>query len=161
LHRLPGCDGDGELLGPREPQAATEIVDLPLRPPADAEVRAGARSSEREGRSPGYCCCSIEDDGNHNARPRLSCVGPAAAREASGGRARVREEGGGAASLTRGSDGGEQQVDDNHDARPWLVRVGPAAAREASGRQGGGACEEGGGAARLTHGSDGGERQWI
>ena len=121
----------------------------------------GARSSEREGRRPGYCCCSIEDDGNHNARPRLSCVGPAAAREASGGRARVREEGGGAASLTHGSDGGEQQVDDNHDVRPRLGRVGPAAAREASGRQGGRACEEGGGAARLTHGSDGGERQWI
>jgi len=119
-----------------------------------------ARSSEREGRRPGYCC-SIEDDGNHNARPWLCCVGPAAAREASGGRARVREEGGGAASLTHGSDGGEQQVDGNHDVRPRLGRVGPAVAREASGRQGGRACEEGGGVARLTHGSDRGERQWI
>ena len=104
--------------------------------------------------------CSIEDDDGHIFAASGLARGRAA-REASGGRARVREEGGGAASLTHGSDGGEQQVDDNHDVRPRLGRVGPAAAREASGRQGGRACEEGGGAARLTYGSDVGERQWI
>jgi len=70
----------------------------------------GARSSEREGRRPGYCCCSIEDDGNHNARPRLSCVGPATVREASGGQGGgACDEGGGAARLTHGSDGEERQ----------------------------------------------------
>jgi len=101
----------------------------------------GATSSEREGRSPGYCCCSIEDNGNHNALSRLSCVGPAAAREGGkGGRARAREGVGGAARLGR---------------------IGSAAARKASDGQGGGECEEGGVAARLAHGSDGGERQWI
>ena len=52
LHRLPGCDGDGELLGPREPQAATEIVDLPFRPPADAEVRAGGKVQRARGAEP-------------------------------------------------------------------------------------------------------------
>jgi len=52
LHRLPGCDGDGELLGPREPQAATEIVDLPLRPPADAEVHAGGKVQRTRGAEP-------------------------------------------------------------------------------------------------------------
>ena len=49
LHRLPGGDGGGELLGPREPQAATEIVDLPLRPPADAEVRAEGKVQRARG----------------------------------------------------------------------------------------------------------------
>ena len=58
----------------------------------------------------GYCCSSIEDDGNHNARPRLSCVGPAAVREASGGQGGgACKEGGGAARLTHGSDGRERQ----------------------------------------------------
>ena len=52
LHRLPGCDGDGELLGPREPQAATEIVDLPLRPPTDAEVHAGGKVQRARGAEP-------------------------------------------------------------------------------------------------------------
>ena len=41
--RRPGGDGDGEILGPREPQAAAELVDLPLHAPADAEVRAGGK----------------------------------------------------------------------------------------------------------------------
>ena len=41
MHRLPGCDGDGELVGPQEPQAVIEVIDFPLRAPADAEVRAG------------------------------------------------------------------------------------------------------------------------
>ncbi|CAN6281739.1 unnamed protein product, partial [Urochloa humidicola] len=37
LARLPGVEWDGELLGPREPQAAAELVDLPLRAAADAD----------------------------------------------------------------------------------------------------------------------------
>ena len=52
----------------------------------------------------------MEDYGNHNGRPWLSCVGLAAAREASGRQGGgACEEGGGAARLTHGSDGGERQ----------------------------------------------------
>jgi hypothetical protein len=43
LARLPGRDGDGEILGPREPQAAAEFVDLPLYAPADPEVGSGGK----------------------------------------------------------------------------------------------------------------------
>ena len=56
--------------------ASAKLVDLPLGAPAHTEVRAEARSSEREGRSPGERYCSVEDDDDdHDARRWLRRVG--------------------------------------------------------------------------------------
>ena len=84
--------------------------------PAHTEVRAGARSSKREGRSPGERYCSVEDDDDdHDARRWLRRVRAGGSERRGGEEAkrgqsrRAREEGVGAATLTHGSDGGEQQ----------------------------------------------------
>ena len=73
---LAGAVATGAAVRPCQPSArgsgdgaSAKLVDLPLGAPADAEVRAGARLSEREVRSPGDRYCSVEDDDDdHDAR---------------------------------------------------------------------------------------------
>ncbi|KAG2551704.1 hypothetical protein PVAP13_9KG413800 [Panicum virgatum] len=88
----------------------------------------GATSSEREGRSPGYCCCSIEDNGNHNARSRLSCVGPAAATRGSRwcGEARSHRPAGGEGGKRRAGRWRVRGRRCGGEARPRLGRRGTA-----------------------------------
>jgi len=117
----------------------TEVIDLPLRAPTDAEVRAGGNVERARG-----------------AEPRLLLLHRGQRQPQRAVTAQLRRAGGG-----EGGKGGRARAREGVGGAARLGRIGSAAARKASDGQGGGECEEGGVAARLAHGSDGGERQWI